>query len=218
VSTRTARLTGTVNPNNRDGITTAFQYGTSTSSLTTIASAPVPAGASPVTVTRDLSALTPGTTYHFRFVAYRGGVAYPGAFLSFKTAPATVVPTPTPTPIPTVTPTPTPPPPDPGPVVSTQFTSERLTADRRGMFKVRWTFGDAAPTGKATVRVIGKRRKRIASASVAVRPGRAITKTLRLNRAGRRMIKRGKSLKVSLELRLPGGGVLRERVRLSRRR
>jgi hypothetical protein len=86
------------------------------------------------------------------------------------------------------------------------------------MFEVQWTFGDAAPAGKATLRVVGKRRKRIASARIAVRPGRAMTKTLRLNRAGRRMIRRGRSLTVRLELRLPSGGTLRERVRLSRKR
>jgi hypothetical protein len=103
-------------------------------------------------------------------------------------------------------------------VVSTSFTSTRLTADKRGMFKVRWTFGDAAPSGKAKLRVVGKRHKRIATAGVAVQPGRSITKTLRLNRAGRKMIRRGRSRKVTLELRLPGGGTLRERVRLARKR
>jgi hypothetical protein len=170
-----------------------------------------------VTVTRDLSALQPNTAYRYRFVAYRGGVAYPGRFLTFTTAP-TVVPTPTPTPTPTATPTPTPDPPDDGPVVSTSFKSKRLTADKRGMFKVQWTFGDAAPAGKAKLRVLGKKRRRIAAAAVTVRPGRTITKTLRLNRTGRRMIKRGRWLTVSLELQLPGGGTLRERVRLSRKR
>jgi hypothetical protein len=221
VSTRTARLTGTVNPNGRSGITTGFQYGTSKDQLTTITSAPVGTGSAPVPVTRDLSGLQANTTYHFRFVAYRDGAAYPGAFASFKTTVSPPPPTPTPTPTPrppTPAPTPPPPPPDPGPVVSTAFKSTRLSADRRGMFKVQWTFGDAAPAGNATIRVVGKRRKRIASARVAVRPGRTITKTLRLNRGGRRMIKRGKSRRVTLELRLPGGGALRERVRLSRKR
>jgi hypothetical protein len=68
------------------------------------------------------------------------------------------------------------------------------------------------------VRVIGKRRKRIASAAVAVRPGRTITKSLRLTRAGRRMIRPGRSLRVTVELRLPNGGALRERMRLTRKR
>jgi hypothetical protein len=215
VSTKTARVRGTVNPNQRGAVTTAFQYGTSPQSLSSIPAAGVANGQAQVPVARDLSGLQPDTTYYYRFVAYLGGVAYPGRFLTFKTAPAVA---PTPTPTPTVTPTPTPDPPDPGPAVTTAFVSERLSADRRGMFKVKWTFGDAAPAGKATVRVVGKRRKRIASARIAVQPGRTITKTLRLNRAGRRMIRRGKSSRVTLELVLPSGGTLRERVRLSRRR
>jgi hypothetical protein len=215
VSTRTARVTGTVIPRGAD-VTTSFQYGMTTAYGATITSAGVTAGNTAAPVTRDLTGLQPGTTYHYRFVARQNGVDYPGGDLTFTTAPAVVAPTPTPTPA--ATPTPTPVPPDGDPAVATAIMSKRLTADRRGMFKVRWTFGDAAPKGKARISVIGKRRKRIASATVEVRPGRAITKTLRLTKAGRTMIKRGRSLRVSVELRLPGGGTLRERVRLSRKR
>jgi hypothetical protein len=217
VSTRTARLRGTVIPHGATPVSSMrFEYGPTTAFGSSVAVAGAPSGESLATLTRDLTGLTPATTYHYRFVATRNGVDYPGAPRSFTTLQA-VTPTPTPTPTPVPTPTPTPDPPE-GPVVATAFKSTRLTADRRGMFKVEWTFGDAAPAGKATVRVVGKRRKRIAAASVAVNAGHTIRKTLRLNQAGRRMVRRGKSLRVTLELRLPGGGTLSKRVRLSRKR
>ena len=95
-------------------VTTAFQYGTSTNYELGTASRAVPAGDTAVPVTRDLSGLQPNTTYHYRFVATRGGVAYPGADRTFKTLPAVAPPTPTPTP------TPTPQPPDERPVGSTR--------------------------------------------------------------------------------------------------
>jgi extracellular elastinolytic metalloproteinase len=123
------------------------------------------------------------------------------------------VPPPTPTPPgPSATPTPTPP-----AAVSTAFRVSRLTASRKGMFKVKVRFGSTAPAGKARLRVlVGK--KRLADGTLAVRRLKTSTKTLTLNSTGRRMIKPGKSRKVTLELRLPGGKKVTKTVRLARRR
>jgi hypothetical protein len=87
------------------------------------------------------------------------------------------------------------------------------------MFKLRWTFGDVAPAGKARVRVLdAKRRTQLAKALVPVRAGRKMTKTLRLNAKGRALVRPGSTRRVRLELRLPGGGMLISTVKLARRR
>jgi hypothetical protein len=61
-------------------------------------------------------------------------------------------------------------------------------------------------------------KKRLAEGSLRVRRLKTSTKTLRLNSTGRRMIKPGKSRKVTLELRLPGGKKVRKTVTLVRKR
>jgi hypothetical protein len=122
--------------------------------------------------------------------------------------------TPTPTPSATPTPTPQPPPPKATPTV---FDLKKLTASRKGVFKVKVRFGSAAPSGKARLRVlVGKRR--FAEARFAVRRGRTVTKTLTLNAKGRKAIKPGKSRKVTLELRLPNGQKLKKTVTLARKK
>ena len=59
-------------------------------------------------------------------------------------------------------------------------------------------------------------RKRLALATTPVRPGRNVTKTLRLTKSGRKAIKPGKSKRITLELRLPSGQKLKKSLRLSR--
>jgi extracellular elastinolytic metalloproteinase len=125
-------------------------------------------------------------------------------------------PTPTPTPRPTPTPTPTP---TPEPTVTpTRFdVGAKVTASRKGVFKIKVRFGNRAPAGSARLRVLAGRR-RLAKGRFAVRPARTVTKTLTLNRTGRRTIRRGRSRKVRLELRLPGGEKVKKTVRLVRRK
>ena len=121
----------------------------------------------------------------------------------------------TPTPSATPTPTPTPPPGGNPQVVPTRFQDSKLKATRKGVFKVKLRFGTTARTGTARLRVlIGK--KRVAEGTLGVRPSRTSTKTLRLSSAGRRQIKPGKSRRVTLELRLPGGDKVKTTVRLAR--
>jgi hypothetical protein len=113
-------------------------------------------------------------------------------------------------------PPPPPPPPQPPPVAKvTALVSARLTANRKGFFRVKVRFGDTAPLGQARFTVTRK-RTRVASATTPVRRGRTVTKTLRLNTKGRQAIKPGRTTKVTLELRLPGGKKFKRTMKLSR--
>ena len=180
------------------------------------------AGNTAVARSATLSGLQPSTTYRYRIVAVRGGVSYPGAYKTFKTAaapkpPAIIIPTPQPKP---PAPKPTPPtnPNPPAAPKPTLLLDLALKANRKGFFKVNTLFGDAAPPGDARITVLNKKRKRLARATVPVTAGRNVLKTLRLNRRGRKAIKRGRSKRVTLELRLPSGDKLTKSVRLRRSR
>jgi extracellular elastinolytic metalloproteinase len=221
VGISTATMTGTVTP--RDGgAEVVFEYGPTIAYGATTPAATLGAGGPETPVAATVGGLAPSTTYHFRAVARGGGDDYPGADRTFTTAPAPPpppppLPTPTPTPTPSATPTPTPTP-DPGPpVTATRFDVTKLSASRKGLFKVRVRFGSGAPAGTARLTVLAG-KKRIAKGKLAVRAGRAATKTLRLTSKGRRLIKPGKSRKVTLELRLPGGEKLKKSIRLTRKK
>ena len=69
ITENTATLKGTVNPN---GLSTHyyFEYGTTSSYGNTTSSSSLSASYSLSTVTKSISGLTPGTTYHYRLVAY----------------------------------------------------------------------------------------------------------------------------------------------------
>ena len=123
-------------------------------------------------------------------------------------------PTPTPTPTPTATPTPTP---TPGPRELASIRTSKVTASRKGMFKLKVTFAAAAPSGTARFRALAG-KKELARATFTTRPAQTVTKTLRLNRAGRKRIKPGRSRKVTVELRLSSGQKLTRSVKLARRR
>ena len=131
--------------------------------------------------------------------------------------PVPVVP-PQATPIPSPTPTPTLTPPAPPPVPkATELIGTKLTATLKGLFKVNAAFGDAAPLGTARFTVTRK-GKRLARATTPVRQGRTVTKTLKLTRKGRKMIKPGRSRMVRVELRLPSGEKVKKTMKLTRRR
>lgn len=85
VGTSTATLTGVVTPN---GETTSyqFQWGLSAAYGYDTFASTVPAGNS-VTVAALLQGLEPGTTFHYRIVAYHGSIAEPGADATFITEP-----------------------------------------------------------------------------------------------------------------------------------
>jgi hypothetical protein len=83
IDTPTATLNGIVNTNDLAG-SYWFQYGTSSSTLTTMTpSNPLPASATSVPVSNPISGLLSGTTYYFQVVVTTAGGTSSGAVLSF---------------------------------------------------------------------------------------------------------------------------------------
>lgn len=180
----------------------SFQYG-ETANYGAASGVATVGDTSGVAVAQTITGLRPATTYHYRVVASRGARELAGAERTFTTAPATVV---------------TPPPPPPPPVAKvTSLGGAKLTADRKGFFKVKVRFGDAAPAGNARL-TVSRRGKRLARAKTPVRLGKTVTKTLRLTKKGRNVIRRGRWKKVTLELRLPDGKKLKKTVKLERKK
>ena len=203
VGTAGATLTGVVAPYG-GAAQVIFEYGTTTGYGASVAAGSTPAGgAAGVPLSAAVAGLQPGTTYHFRVVALRDGRRYEGADATFTTAGS---PGPAPTPEGT---------PSPSPTATVTIQGKRLKASRKGMIKVRVRFGAKAPSGTARLTVL-KGKRRLAVATLAVRPGRTVTKTLRLNARGRKAIRPGHARKVTLELKLPGGKKVKKTVKLTR--
>ena len=180
-----------------------FEYGPTTAYGSTVTAQTLGGGDSPVPVGAVAAGLQPSSRYHFRVVALRDGQRYEGArrLARDRRRP------------------PQPPPPPPPPVAkASRLVDSRLKADRKGFFKVRVAFGDTAPLGRARLTVLTRKGKRLARATTPVRRGRTVTKTLRLTAKARRTIRPGRSKRVKLELRLPGGAKLSKSLRLSRAR
>jgi DNA-binding beta-propeller fold protein YncE len=89
ITTTTASLNATVNPNGAD-TTYHFEYGTSTGYGTSTPDADAGSATGETPVTAPITGLQPGTTYHYRVVA-DNGVTGPaqGADAEFTTAPGT---------------------------------------------------------------------------------------------------------------------------------
>ncbi|MCP5047036.1 MAG: hypothetical protein GY940_07675 [bacterium] len=88
-----AALNGTVNANN-DSTTVTFEYGTTTSYGTAITADQSPVtGTSDTMVSKTISGLTPGTTYHYRVVATNSRGTANGADMTFTTVVAGGIPT-----------------------------------------------------------------------------------------------------------------------------
>ena len=188
-----ATLTASVAPNGGTVPDVIFEYGTSAAYGTVVAASGSPAASAAIT------GLAPSTRYHFRVVALRDGRRYEGANATFVTASAPVVQ----------------PPPDE--LVSSKIRSRKLTADRRGRFSLKVRFASDAPSGTARIAVEAGKTV-VAKAKAAVRRGETRKVALRLNAAGRRRIAPGKTRKVRVVVRLPGGEKLARTVKLTRTR
>ncbi len=93
VTNSTAVLNGTINPNGH-ATQYDFVYGPTTAYGATSTVRTVPAGTKAVAVSRAITGLTPGTTYHYRISAASSGGVVGGADRSFTTTghpPASVV-------------------------------------------------------------------------------------------------------------------------------
>jgi len=84
VSTSSATLTGTVNPQGQD-TTYYFEYGTSTAYGSRTAKSSAGNGTSNVSASAAIGSLTPSTTYHYRLVADNGSRTTLGADMTFTT-------------------------------------------------------------------------------------------------------------------------------------
>ncbi|HVI17888.1 MAG TPA: hypothetical protein VM712_05900 [Gaiellales bacterium] len=85
ISQTSARLHGTVKPNN-EATTYHFDYGTTTAyGTTTPEQAPIQPGAGNTPVYADIGALAPGTVYHYRLVGTNPSGSIPGKDHTFTT-------------------------------------------------------------------------------------------------------------------------------------
>lgn len=95
VTTTSATLAGTVNPNGTDA-TASFLYGTSSTltGATTVSATPADAGAgtTAVSVSANLTGLTPDTKYYYEVQAKNSGGTGTGSIMSFSTNAAATTP------------------------------------------------------------------------------------------------------------------------------
>ena len=84
VTPQTARVNGTVDPNN-EATNYFFQYGTTRAYGTQTAVTPAGGGANPVRISTDLGGLAPATRYHYRLVAQNGSGTALGRDRTFTT-------------------------------------------------------------------------------------------------------------------------------------
>ena len=217
VGTNGASLTGTLVPHS-SADQVWFEVGTTTTGMITPVSAGggIAAGETAVPVGATLGGLQPATRYYFQLVARHGLREYRGGIGTFVTAPAPQPPPSNPPPSnPPPSNPPGNPPGNPPDVRPTLLLDTKLTARRKGTFKVRAFFGDAAPAGNARFTVLNK-RTRYARATSPVRVGGNVTKTLQLTKRALRAIAPGRSKRVTLELRLPNGQKIKKSLRLAR--
>jgi FG-GAP repeat len=87
ITTNSATLDATVNPNGDEVSECAFEYGTTSSYGSSAPCSPAPgAGESPVAVSASVVHLAPNTTYHFRVVATNAGGTSDGIDQTFQTS------------------------------------------------------------------------------------------------------------------------------------
>jgi hypothetical protein len=84
ITTTSARMNGTVNPNGAD-TTVYFQYGLTTAYGNNTATADFGSGTTTLNISSSLSGLTPNTTYHYQFVAYNSAGTRYGGDVPFTT-------------------------------------------------------------------------------------------------------------------------------------
>ncbi len=167
-----ATLAGSVNPN---GIATTwrFQYGTSAAyGFTTPLVAAT--GASPRSVSRALTLLSPDTTYHYRLVATSSAGTTLGSDHTFRTSPVDTT----------------------APRLAVSKRRVRLGSRRR--LRVRVKCGAAEPERcRGMLRLYtGRRKLKIGSARFRIAPGRTARVRVKLSRRGGRLLVRAGRLRV----------------------
>src|SRR3954447_20941111 len=88
ITQTSAKLNGTVKPNN-EATTYHFEFGTTTAYGTNTAEAgPIAPGSGNTSVSADAGSLAPGTVYHYRLVATNASGSIPGKDKTFTTRPS----------------------------------------------------------------------------------------------------------------------------------
>src|SRR6476469_6363356 len=88
VTQTTAKLNGTVKPNN-EATTYHFEFGPTTAYGTiTPEAGPIAPGSGNTSVSADIGSLAPGTVYHYRLVGTNASGSIPGKDKTFTTRPA----------------------------------------------------------------------------------------------------------------------------------
>jgi hypothetical protein len=120
------------------------------------------------------------------------------AKVGIRATPPPPPPPPAPAPV-----TPAPPVTDPIPRVLARVLASGRPRVRRGRFSIRVSFAATAPSGISTVEVFRGRRK-IGKAKVRVARGTSRRVTIKLNKAGRRLLRRSESrrLRVTVKVRV----------------
>ncbi len=126
-------------------------------------------------------------------------------------------PPPTPPPAAVVSTTPPPAVTAPAARLATILAAKRPKVSKKGRFKIRVNFASTAPRGLAVVEVFRGRRK-LGTAKGFVRPGGSRQMTVKLTKAGRKLLKRSstKRLKVRVRIRV-GKQILRSKTLTIRR-
>ncbi len=227
-----AALAGTVDPNGPAVTSCRFEYGTSASYGSSVACASAPSsGTSAVPVSGSLSGLQPGTEYHFRLVATTAGGTVVGSDATFTTlSPPSTTPAPTPTP-PSTTPAPSPTPPSttptPGPTPPSTATTTSVVVQAarvdgtRVLVKVQCSTAATGCALKLRLTIRERFRKRIHGhlrivtrlvtiGQATLHPGAGSRSvSLGLNGAGKRLLRRVRSLRATLVVSWASGSASR---------
>jgi hypothetical protein len=210
VGTTAAGVAASVNPRGA-AVSVSFQFGTTTAYGQTSAPQRIAPASSAVPFSAQLTGLPPGTTIHYRAVATSDFGTFAGADRTLTTV--------------AVPPQPTPPP----PVATAAGHGSVLRVTTSGsVAKVRVKCaGQAGAVCRLVLRLSavsshaahrGKGALLVARVSVVLRAGQTRTLTVRLNKAGRRLLGHGRRLRVRLTVQQVGAPGVRASILTFRRR
>jgi hypothetical protein len=198
VSTSSATISGTVNPNSQAS-SYAFKYGRTAlyGSSTTVGGAG--SGNSAQAVSAGLSFLSPDTTYHYSLTASNATGVSSGSDRTFRTGSVFTPPPVFPPPTPDTTP----------PNLAVSSHSRRLTRRGSALIPVECAAFEPAPcagvlrlyTANRVRTRSGRKRLKLGAANFTLAPGQRASVRIRLGRTGRRLVRRSGRLRALAKAR-----------------